>query len=423
MKTTYLISSLLALLTLGSCIAPQDEEIDCQDCREQQIAIRLASDNATTRTGRPLYSNQPQQDVDRVMLIFCTGNQVVRKKPIENWMSNEVSEIYGTNDGSHGRQAVVKLEGADRLNESTTYTVYAIAYTYDENDSEHQTAYTVNGENLNDYLEDLSTGTNSPENLVLTLSEAPGEEIFAGSAEFTTNDSGGFYKPITLNRQVAGVYMYVSAIPNIDQAKELRLTAATDNDGLVLGQFDNKDYGQDKEEGFKVVNGTTPNTTADANGRYTLCTIDFKDWKNGDGSWKNPYEGEASFPNDSYFSGSFVIPFAAQKDIQSLQMELIGDNGTIKEWNVNLPEEDISTEIYTWSDNGFSINSNITESPSSYCLLRNHLYCIGSKGTDGSTDGDEPQPLDTGQDIQLKVIAEWDYVYDIMLEPTPEGSK
>lgn len=420
MKTTYLISSLLALLTLGSCIAPQDEEIDCQDCSEQQIAIRLASDNATTRAGRPLYSNQPQQDVDRVMLIFCAGNQIVSTKLIKDWMSDEVSEIYENNDGNHGRQAVVKLEGEDRLDASTAYTVYAIAYTYDESDENHRTAYTVNNQNLNDYLEDLRTGTESPENLALTLTEAPGEEIFAGSASFTTSDSGGFYEQLVLNRQVAGVYMYVSAIPNINQAKELRLTAAADNDELVLGQFDNKDYGQDSEKGNKVVNGTTSKTTADANGRYTLCSITFNDWKDEDGNWKNHYT-DAKFEKDSYFSGSFVIPFAAQKDVQSLKMELIGDNGTIKEWNVNLPENDISTEIYTWSDNAFSINSNITESPTSYCLLRNHLYCIGSKGTDSGEDN--PQPLDTGQDIQLKVIAEWDYVYDIMLEPTPGGSK
>lgn len=418
MKTTYLISSLLALLTLGSCIAPQDEEIDCQDCREQQIAIRLASDNATTRAGRPLYSNQPQQDVDRMMLIFCTNGQVVRTKQVKNWET--VSEIYGTNDSSHGRQAVVKLEGEERLNESTTYTVYAIAYTYDESDESHRTAYTVDEQNLNDYLEDL---TESPENLILTLSGEPGEEIFAGSAEFTTTDSGGFYQPLVLNRQVAGVYMYVSAIPNIDQAKELRLTAAADNDGLVLGKFDNKDYEQDKGEDYKVVNGTNAKTEEE---RYTLCSIIFKDWKNEDESWKNPYEGKATFKDGSYFSGSFVIPFAAQKDVQSLRMELIGndnDNTELRSWKVNLPKEDISKEIYTWSNNGFSINSNISESPSSYCLLRNHLYCIGSKKTDGGTDGDEPQPLDTGQDIQLKVIAEWDYVYDIMLEPTPGGSK
>ena len=415
MKTTYLISSLLALLTLGSCIAPQDEEIDCQDCREQQIAIRLASDNATTRAGRPLYSNQPQQDVDRVMLIFCTNGQVVRTKQVKNWET--VSEIYGTNDSSHGRQAVVKLEGEERLNESTTYTVYAIAYTYDESDESHRTAYTVDEQNLNDYLEDL---TESPENLILTLSGEPGEEIFAGSAEFTTTDSGGFYQPLVLNRQVAGVYMYVSAIPNIDQAKELRLTAAADNDGLVLGQFDNEDYGQNSEKGNKVVNGTNAKSEE---GRYTLCTINFNEWKDDNGAWKNPHAGKASFLEDSYFSGSFVIPFAAQKEVQSLQMELIGnDDKKLESWNVNLPGEDTSTGIYTWKGSAFA-DGNITESPTSYCLLRNHLYCIGSKKTDGSTDGDEPQPLDTGQDIQLKVIAEWDYVYDIMLEPTPGGSK
>ena len=344
MKTTYLISSLLALLTLGSCIAPQDEEIDCQDCREQQIAIRLASDNATTRAGRPLYSNQPQQDVDRVMLIFCTNGQVVRTKQVKDWET--VSKIYGTtNDGNHGRQAVVKLEGKDRLEASTTYTVYAIAYTYDESDENHRTAYTVNNQNLNDYLKDLSTGTESPENLALTLTEAPGEEIFAGSAKFTTSESGGFYEQLVLKRQVAGVYMYVSAIPNIDQATELRLTAAADNDGLVLGKFDNKDYGQDSEQRNKVVNGTNAKT---GTGRYPLCTINFNEW-NDNGAWKNPHAGKASFQKDSYFSGSFVIPFAAQTNVQSLQMELIGNNTILKTWNVNLPEEEISTGIYIWN--------------------------------------------------------------------------
>lgn len=422
MKTTYLISSLLALLTLGSCIAPQDEEIDCQDCREQQIAIRLASDNATTRAGRPLYSNQPQQDVDRVMLIFCAGNQIVSTKLIKDWM--DISDEYETTD-HRGQQCIITLEGSERLPESPTpYTAYAIAYTY-KSDQEH-TAYTVGEENegLDTYLTGLNNGDTFSKNLVLTLSGEPGEEIFAGSlSQITINESGGFYQPLVLNRQVAGVYMYVSAIPDIDQAKELRLTAAADNDWLVLGQFDNEDYGQDSKQGNKVVNGTNAKTGEE---RYTLCSIIFKDWKNEDGSWKNPYEGKATFEDGSYFSGSFVIPFAAQKDVQSLRMELIGnddDDTELKSWKVNLPGEDISTEIYTWSDNTFAINSSITESPSSYCLLRNHLYCIGSKKTDGSTDGDEPQPLDTGQDIQLKVIAEWDYVYDIMLEPTPGGSK
>lgn len=418
MKTTYLISSLLALLTLGSCIAPQDEEIDCQDCREQQIAIRLASDNATTRAGRPLYSNQPQQDVDRVMLIFCTGNQIVSTKLIKDWM--DISEEYEDATNHRGQQCVITLEGSERLPESPTpYTAYAIAYTY-KSDQEH-TAYTVGEKNegLDAYLTELDNGDTFSENLVLTLSGEPGEEIFAGSlSPITTNESGGFYEPITLNRQVAGVYMYVSAIPDMENAKELRLTAAADNDGLVLGQFDNKDYGQNEGEGNKVVNGTNAKS---GEYRYPLCTINFNEW-NDNGAWKNPHAGKASFQKDSYFSGSFVIPFAAKTDVQSLKMELIGNDDTeLKSWDVNLPEEDISTGIYTWSDNAFSINSNITESPTSYCLLRNHLYCIGSKGTDSGEDN--PQPLDTGQDIQLKVIAEWDYVYDIMLEPTPNNGQ
>ena len=303
------------------------------------------------------------------MLIFCTDGKVVRTKLVENWM--DISEEYEDATNHRGQQCVITLEGSERLPESLTpYTAYAIAYTY-KSDQEH-TAYTVGEENegLDAYLTGLDNGDPFSENLVLTLSGEPGEEIFAGSlSPITINESGGFYEPIILNRQVAGVYMYVSAIPNIDQAKELRLTAAADNDGLVLGQFDNKDYGQNKEEGNKVVNGIdATSNTANTNGRYTLCSIDFNDWKDKDRSWKNPYT-DAKFEEDSYFSGSFVIPFAAQKDVQSLKMELIGDNGTIKEWNVNLPGNDISTEIYTWSDNAFSINSSFTESTNSYCLL------------------------------------------------------
>ena len=94
MKTNHLIPLLLALLTLGACVSPQDEASDCQECNEQQIVIKLASDNApATRAGRPLTSNQPNQDVDRVMLIVCKGdNSIVYTKLLTDWMTT--SDIY-----------------------------------------------------------------------------------------------------------------------------------------------------------------------------------------------------------------------------------------------------------------------------------------------------------------------------------------
>ena len=145
MKTNYLIPLLLALLSLGACISPQDEATDCPECDEQQIIIKLASDNApATRAGRPLTGNEPNQDVDRVMLIVCKveegtdNNQIVYTKLLTNWMAS--SEIYIDQNDRRGRTDKVRLREEERLKVGN-YKVYAIAYTYKEEDN--QTQYKV----------------------------------------------------------------------------------------------------------------------------------------------------------------------------------------------------------------------------------------------------------------------------------------
>lgn len=440
MKTNHLIPLLLALLTLGACVSPQDEATDCPECDEQQIIIKLASDNApATRAGRPLTSNQPNQDVDRVMLIVCKAddNAIVYTKLLTDWMAS--SEIYIDQNDRRGRTDRVRLREEEQLEEGN-YKVYAIAYTYKEKEKEkdNQTQYKVQDNNLNDYCEDLDVGDTFNDNLILSLTNAPGEELFAGSQEFTVYDTG-FTTQVVLNRQVAGVYLYVEDIPYYENLTQLRLMPAADNDGLVLGQFANEDITENGAgtEGLYVMNGTTS-----AEIQKPLCEINLAGWFSDgkitqDGNrvsterWKQPETyptDKYTFKEGSFFGGSFVIPFAAASETSknSLTIELVSTNGGTekveKEWVVKLPQQDLKSpngHIWHWNGPQFTQSSATTESVTNYSLLRNHLYCIGTKTTDMDTDRDIPQSLYDQQDIQLKVIAEWDIIYDMVLEPEP----
>ena len=438
MKTNHLIPLLLALLTLGACVSPQDEATDCQECNEQQIVIKLASDNApATRAGRPLTGNEPNQDVDRVMLIVCGNdennkNTIVYTKLLTDWMTS--SEIYIDQNDRRGRTDRVRLREEEQLEEGN-YKVYAIAYTYKEEEKDNQTQYKVQDNNLNDYCEDLDVGGTFNDNLILSLTDAPGEELFAGSQDFTVYDTG-FTTQVVLNRQVAGVYLYVEDIPYYEGLAKLRLMPAADNDGLVLGQFANEDIAENGQgtKGLYVMNGT--NAKATTEDKQPLCEIKLADWlgENGvqkDGNlvstenWKqSDYYPEENykFKEGSFFGGSFVIPFAASETINSLEIQLVKNNNSViedKKWRVTLPQADLTKQssIYYWENNAFIPTPSVTESVTNYSLLRNHLYCIGYKSTDKNAEQDIPQSLYDQVDIQLKVIAEWDIIYDMVLEP------
>ena len=439
MKTTSFIPLFLlsALTVLGSCISPQDEAGDCTDCNQQQIILQVQENSAaTTRAGRPLYSNEPNQLVDHVALFICyydnegdnkPDNRIVAVQHITDW--EEESTEY-----DNGRSYHLNLMGSNRVPEGeANYKIYAIGYTQHESNT---SAYTYDGKSLHEYLASLKAGSDFPKNLLtLSLRSTPGEEIFAGINTETdglihSNEAGGFTTRVVLHRQVAGVYMYVKDIPQRDQATELHLTAACDNDGLVLGLFDNNEYtnGQSKDSEY-VVNGTASNNTINNEKRATLCTIDLNAWKEENGTWKNPYDAtnqNPAFQSGSYFAGSFVIPFAAPTETSatSLQLELYGKNTTLLQtWKVKLPDEDTQVKEflryeYEWKDGKF-VSDNVTETQEAYSLLRNHLYCIGTKNKDGSTEDDKPISLSDGNEIILKVIAEWDIIYDMQLEPKP----
>ena len=425
MKITRYLYYLLTLPLVLSACTSQDEEMPVQGDAEQRIVLQVAESNSlASRAGRPLYSNEPKQEVDIVQLFICTKNNggnytIVSKKTIENWM--DTSKEY-----DKGRKHEILLTGADHLPErEADYMIFVVGYTYREGNN---TEYTIETEstNLHTYLEGLETDGNNtfPEYLTLSLN-ATGEEIFAGSKSIETNVAGGFSATVELRRQVAGVYMYVKDIPNIANTTKLSLTASADNNGLVLGQFDNGDV--------PVMNGTDPASSAE---RYTLCSIDLSQWKDDGGNWKNPYADEADFQEGAYYAGCFVIPFSAKEGVQSLQIERYeGENTTpVQTWEVNLPKDEIRESIWAWNGTNFgNAAQNVTESETSYSLLRNHLYCIGTRGQDEFPenpedpnnpqipDKDNPESLKgEGSPIILKVLDNWDRLYDMELEPTPE---
>ena len=448
MKRTYLTYLTFACIlgTFTSCTQNEMPEAGgdtagTEESAVQRIGIQLASDNGNdglARAGRPLYSNQPAQMVDKVALVICNdAKQVVVCKLVDDWET--VSKVYETS--GHGRKAVIELNEVERLPAtSANYTLYAIGYTSREG---NQTDYTVktSGKTLDDYFSSLKGDTFDP-NLVLHLDDESGEEIFAGSVSFTTYASGGFDNTVVLNRQVAGTYVYVKDVPYIDGASILRLTASADNDGLVLGEFANENIEENgKGTGKYVMNGTDPKSSGTP---YTVCEIDLSQWMRGgqiqkDGTlvavdkWQIPsqYNEKATFKKGSFYSGSFLIPFAAVSDQQSLTLGLYKESVSkpVKTWNVNLSQSDVNKQsnvIWHWdsSQSKFQNPSGTTpvaESKNSYSVLRNHLYCIGRRDKDDqeSSDKDEPQALEDVTELIIKVIADWDVVYDMILEPEP----
>lgn len=447
MKRTYLTYLTFACMlgTFTACTQSEMPEAGgtagMEESAVQRIGIQLASDNGNdglARAGRPLYSNQPAQMVDKVALVICNDkNRVVVCKQVDNWET--VSEVYETS--GHGRKAVIELNGKEHLPATVGhYTLYAIGYTSRES---NQTAYTVTtsasgSKNLDEYFSELRIGDVFAPNLVLHLDGAPGEEIFAGSVSFTTFASGGFDQTVVLNRQVAGTYVYVDDVPYVEGASVLRLTASADNDGLVLGEFANENIAENGQGTSKyVMNGTSPTSST---APYTVCEIDLSQWMSDgqirqDGTlvavdyWKIPsqYEEKATFKEGSFYSGSFLIPFAAVSDQQSLTLGLYKKNEAtaVKTWNVNLTQSDVNKQagfIWHWnsSESKFLNQTESAESRNSYSVLRNHLYCIGRKDKDGSSDKDEPQSLEDVTELIIRVIADWDMVYDMILEPKLE---
>mgnify|MGYP007077999883 CR=1 FL=1 len=436
MKKSYLFSAFAAgMVMLSAC--SNDGDLNWGNAGNesndavQQIVLQVANtgEGLQTRAGRPLLSSEAKQTIENVKVIICDeSNIIVKEKTYTHWNEDTDSKVYGKDGGAHGREATLTYTGDDKL-PNGTYTVYAFGYS---NSSDY--------DNLTTEMNKLTKGAKFSENTILNLKDGvKGEEIFAGNtAQFTINDNQkGFTQTVVLNRQVAGTFGYFDKIPYVAGAAKLQLVASNGNTGLVLGGFNSFDLtgngtGNDGNVNY-VVNGTT------AAKDNVIYTINLKDWftnvkdvdKNGlidDTNWKIPAGyTKATFAKGSVFGGTFLIPFEKTAN-NTFGLRLTDDAGKVlKEWTVKLPLTDGQLKAYNinkWNatTTDFEKTSNVQDTQDKYSVVRNHLYGIGVRSKDkpnpggGSTDPDEPEPLNKKQELTLHVNDNWEVIHKMELE-------
>ena len=454
MKKNYLLGmALMASLSFNSCdkevVYVQDGtgvESVADGAQIITLQVENGGDGLATRAGRPLYSAEAKQTIQNVKLWICDNTgKVVYVKEISDW-NTDGSTVYTT--GGHGRQTTIELKDADKL-AAGTYKIYAVGYSATSDyDLTKVTEVKKTEEGEGKYT--------FSENMVLPIKDGAtneiGEEIFAGQMGLTVEQGKGFKEPVVLNRQVAGAFAYVKDIPYMEGAKYLKLVASAQNQSLVLGNFNSFDLtgnGSGNGENVKyVVNGTSGK--ADGSYTYVISTIDLNKWftaikdDNEDNlidageNWKNPYssdgEGHPTFQKGSAFGGEFVIPFAHVDEKQTLTLQLTNEDGTIlRSWKVNLgsTDEQLKQTITCWNSESTNWSTSLSgESSSTYSLVRNHLYGIGTRmndeadpeqpGVDPDPDpedpDDKPESLNNKQELVLKVNDNWEVIHGMELD-------
>ena len=409
----------------------------------QQIVLQVASsgDGLTTRAGRPLYSSQALQTIQNVCVVIYKDDatKTIVKKTKLNWKDSKKYD-------NHGRQFTLTYKGNDRL-EKGDYKVMAVGYS-DGSD------YTYS---LDVTSETALAGSYSDLTATLKEGKKDAEEVFAGDADlkigvdknitnFTSGEKNGV--AVTLHRQVAGSFGYFSNIPakvGDKTAATLRLVVRGKNDKLTFNNF-NSSFTTTNNNIKYYVNGSTSTgaalaTDAKFNNNedgYVLYSIDLKTWfpqldENGDGvlnaqdaSWKHPDDVKTQVVKGSVFGSNFVIPFKLTSGKSTMELQLLDNAGDIiKTWTVSIPEVNSNTE-----------NGNVADvSASIFNVVRNHMYNLGVKTSNGTPDPDptnptpkpdpdkptpdpgkdEPEDLTKSQNLILKVNDNWEAIHKMEL--------
>lgn len=412
----------------------------------QQIVLQVASsgDGLTTRAGRPLYSSQALQTIQNVrVVIYNADTKEIVKDATQDWTKSTTYNNHG-----HGRQFTLTFKGNDRL-EKGDYKVMAVGYS---NESDYE--YSLNATSAVGLTYGDITAT-------LKAGKKEAEEVFAGDADLkigddkkitnlTSGEENGV--AVTLHRQVAGSFGYFQNIPasvNGKAAATLRLVVRDKNDVLTFNNF-NSSFTANGATGSTIkyyVNGsksaTAPTSDAlfkdGANG-YVLYSIDLTKWftegdKNKDGllnaedTWKHPDDVKTQVVKGSVFGSNFVIPFNLTSGKSTMELQLLdADNNIIKHWTVSIPAADVNTD---------ATNGNVADvNASIFNVVRNHMYNLGVKTSNGTTtdpdpsnptpdpDPDKPKPepgtdqpedLSKSQNLILKVNDNWELIHKLEL--------
>ena len=415
---------------------------DGQNEAVQQIVLQVASsgDGLTTRAGRPLYSSQALQTIQnvRVLIYNSKTNEIVKDAKMD-WKKSATYD-------NHGRELTLTYKGDQRLGEGN-YKVMAVGYS---DNSDYTYALDVTST-------EALTGTYKDITATLKAGKVA-EEVFAGDAELNINadkkitnltkgeDDG---VAVTLHRQVAGSFGYFQNIPasvNGKAAATLRLVVRDKNDMLTFNNF-NSSFTDAATSTIKYnVNGSKSASAATADAKfnnkedgYVLYSINLNTWfpggdQNSDGvlnaedtNWKHPDGVNTQVVKGSVFGSNFVIPFNYAEGKSTMELQLLdADNNIIKTWTVSIPASDL---------NNVAANGATDASPSIFNVVRNHMYNLGVKTSNGTTPDpsnpdpkptdpdpdkpkpgtDEPEDLSKSQNLILKVNDNWEAIHQMEL--------
>ena len=443
--------ALAASSLLFSACSSDDAVVSTEGQNEavQQIVLQVASsgDGLTTRAGRPLYSSQALQTIQHVrVLIYNTDTKEIVKDKQLDWKES-------TTYDNHGRKLTLTYKGDDRLGEGS-YKVMAVGYS-DNSD------YTYD---LNVAGKDALTGKTYSSDITATLKAGKvAEEVFAGDAALTIDANKDIANlthgeddgvAVTLHRQVAGSFGYFCNIPakvGDKTAKTLRLVVSGKNDKLTFNNF-NSLFTAAGATGSTIkycVNGSTSTGKALASDAkfnnneagYVLYSIDLDTWfpggdHNNDGvlnAEDTNWTHSTTYVNTqvvkgSVFGSNFVIPFNYAEGKNTMELQLLdAKNNIIKTWTVSIPAADVNTD---------ATNGNVADaSPSIFNVVRNHMYNLGVKTSNGTPDPDptnptpkpdpdkptpdpgkdEPEDLTKSQNLILKVNDNWEVIHKLVL--------
>lgn len=440
--------ALAASSLLFSACSSDDAVVSTEGQNEavQQIVLQVASsgDGLTTRAGRPLYSSQALQTIQHVrVLIYNTATKAIVKDEQLDWTKSDKYD-------NHGRQHTLTYKGDQRLGEGN-YKVMAVGYS---DNSDYNYSLDVAGK-------DALTGKTYSNDITATLKEGKkdAEEVFAGDAALTidankdiTNLTSGEDDgvAVTLHRQVAGSFGYFQNIPakvGDKTAATLRLVVRDKNDVLTFNNF-NSSFTDAATSTIKYyVNGSKSAALAkDAKFNnneegYVLYSIDLSTWfpggdENNDGvlnaqdaSWTHPSDVKTQVVKGSVFGSNFVIPFNLTSGKSTMELQLLDAKGNIiKFWTVSIPSTDVNSDV---------TKGVIDENASIFNVVRNHMYNLGVKTSNGTTDPDpsnptpdpdpdpdpdkpkpgtdQPEDLTKSQNLILKVNDNWEFIHKMEL--------
>lgn len=438
--------ALAASSLLFSACSSDDAVVSTEGQNEavQQIVLQVASsgDGLTTRAGRPLYSSQALQTIQHVrVLIYNTATKAIVKDEQLDWTKSDKYD-------NHGRQHTLTYKGDQRLGEGN-YKVMAVGYS---DNSDYTYLLDVTGVGL--------TGkTYSDITVTLKSGKKDAEEVFAGDADLkigtdkkitnlTSGEEDGL--DVTLHRQVAGSFGYFQDVPasvNGKAAATLRLVVRDKNDKLTFNNF-NSSFTTTGNTIQYYVNGSTSTAVPlatdakfkDGSNGYVLYSIDLNTWfpggdqnKDGllnadDNNWTHPKSVKTQVVKGSVFGSNFVIPFALTHEKSTMELQLLDAEGNIiKTWTVSIPTSDVNKD---------ATKGAIDESASIFNVVRNHMYNLGVKPSNGGKtdpdpsnpnpdpkpdpdpdkpDPDKPEDLSKSQNLILKVNDNWEAIHKLVL--------